>query len=1254
VLNIAPFGHRARVFVGHGLLYAALSALVIFLTKWTGVRPPIWPADAVTVALLAASTRHDRLDRFVGIVGAITGWILLTLSFGQSLAFGLVVGAMRVTLLATSILIIDRVRIRTAGSRDADALFVIAASVLNVLVAPAAGLLPGLLAKLGGIDMHMPITLGVWWGAGVSALSIVLPPVLYAARPRPEWQRRPAWMTVPAFTVLTLAFAGTTALAVMTLPEPMLFVVVPLLLAAFFLLPPPDIAILSAVVWFASLMASTYGTRDAGMQQFPLPFGVCVGVLLPVGIAVLVERLRQRERDLAETESVFFRAMQHSSIGVHILGADRRYVEVNAAFAAMLGYTEAELIGRHFLDFTFEKDRAQMIALSEAAATGDIRTSQVERRYVRKNGEVFWARSSSIVVNDPVTGRPDRLITQVEDIDERKRAVEAIEQSESRWAFALENGQQGVWDIDKPTWNLYTSPTWKTMLGYHPDDIVVETGDAWLNLMHPDDRQGFLAINDAHERGETDHLEAEFRLRHKDGHWVWILDRGKVIARDAFGSPLRIIGTHTDISRSKQAEREIQLLEERVRLAVEAGGIGLWSIDLDSGAVEWNGQTFGTRALGREASMASLFEFIHPEDRDRVSAMFIEAAANAEARINTTCRLISPKRGVLHIRLLAEQVTLSNGDRLLLGTVWDMSEQVNAAQALRDEKERLRTTLHAIADGVISTDREGRVVFINPAAERMTGFTEADARGRPIEEVFQVVHEDSGHPAPNCVRQVLESSTAMARLGTQVIDVRGREAHYIREAAAPIVAGDDGLSGAVLVFQDVSAERTMQRSLAHAASHDDLTGLANRRHFEERIRRTIEAARSDGSRHGLLFIDLDRFKIVNDTAGHLAGDALLQEVARIMRSIVPLSDCLARLGGDEFAVLIESCDREFAAFVGEKLISAIGGIRFNWEGKIYEIGASAGVTQVDTATASAEAVLAEADVACYAAKSAGRGRVSVFRQETGEAHRHMTDFRMAARIRETIENGRFVLFAQHICPIADTAAAGPSVELLIRMLDENGEVSAPSTFIPAAERFELMGAIDRWVLSTVIVDYGAAIMAVPGLRVAVNLSANSLNDPTLWRYLTDLLRASQLSPSRLTIEITETAVINSFEVARDFIRAARGVGCHVSLDDFGSGLSSFTYLKSFDVDAIKIDGSFVHKMAASAYDRTVVRVINEIGRHLGVKVIAEGVEDEVTRQELLALGVGHGQGYLFDRPRDFSTVLADLKAEREVADPLRA
>ncbi|WP_370675786.1 EAL domain-containing protein [Pleomorphomonas sp. PLEO] len=1225
--------------------------MMVAVVVMAGVRTPVWPADAVVVALLADRSSGDRL---AGVAGALFGWLLFAWYRGGDAHFLLCVLLIRAITLGTGLWVIDLVRAWAERSHN-EGLFEIAAALAATIFAPLTSLAVALLLSATGVLQNTPMPLSVWWGGATAAFAIFLPPLLYSQRDAARLGRRPVWLNRGVFAAVVVLFSVGALAATATLSEPAVFFVVPLLLASF-VLRPVDMAILSGSVWFVTMVAA-YGKADSLWTPMLMPLGVSVGTLLPIATCVLLERLRQRERDLAESENLFRRSMDDASIGVTIIGGEGQYLKVNAAFCAMTGYDEAELVGRGFKDITYQEDRDGLDSFRRGILDGTVRSFKAEKRYVRKSGEVFWVEVSIIVVTDPLTGQPNRLLSQVEDIDLKKRTLEAIAESESRWAFALENGQQGVWDVDKPGGRLYTSPTWKRMLGYEPEDVSIDGGDAWLELMHVDDRDRFLVANDAHERGDTEWLETEFRLRHKDGHWVWILDRGKAISRDADGRPLRIIGTHTDISRNKAAEREIQLLEERVRLAIEAGGIGLWSMDLATGVSTWNGETFG-RMTADAAGRRSIewLRFVHPEDRPSLSEMLHQATIDPAARVNTTCRLLSPARGLVHIRVLANQVTLSNGDRLLLGTAWDISEQVSAAQELRDEKERLRTTLHAISDGVIATDADGRVTLINPAAQRMTGLSETEAYGHPIEEVFQAVHDDNGHPAASCVRQAIETGKPVERLGTQVIDVRGREVHYIREAAAPITAGADGRAGAVLVFQDVSAERAMQRSLAHAATHDDLTGLANRRFFETRIQNMITAAREGDSRHGLLFVDLDRFKIVNDTAGHLAGDALLQEVARTMRSIVPISDCLARLGGDEFAVLVENCDRQFAAFVGEKLIDAIDAIRFTWEGKVYEIGASAGVSQVDATTASAEAVLAEADVACYAAKAAGRGRVSVFLQNTGEAQRHMSDFRMAARIRETIENGRFVLYAQEIRSIAHPETRGHSLELLIRMIDENGVVSTPDTFIPAAERFELMGTIDRWVLAKVIRDFGSAIMAVPDLRVAINLSANSLNDPTLWRYLTDLFQASRLSPSRVTLEITETAVINSFEIARDFIRAARSIGCRVSLDDFGSGLSSFTYLKSFDVDAIKIDGSFVHNMAGSAYDRTVVRAINEIGRELGVDVIAERIEDQATLKELAKLGVSHGQGYLFNRPSDFHAVLAGyaLEMEADTVEPLRA
>ncbi len=1248
--GLIPKG-RVGLFAGCCLLYAGLSTLMIAVVVMAGVRTPVWPADAVIVALLASRSTEDRV---AGVAGALFGWLLFAWYHGGEPSFLVAFFCLTGVTIGLGLVMIDLVGAWTKDSHN-EGLFEVAVALAATVAAPTTSLAIALALSTSGLVPKTPMPLNVWWAGATAGFAIFLPALLYLQRDPVRQGRRPAWLTQGMFALMLVLFSAGALAATRTLPEPVVFFVVPLLLASF-VLRPIDMSILSGSVWFATMMA-TYGMAD--MRQTPLlmPLGVAVGTLLPIATCVLLDRLRQRERDLAESENLFRRSMDDASIGVTIIGGEGQYLKVNAAFCSMTGYSEDELVGRNFKDITHEGDREELDSFRKGILDGTVRNFKAEKRYVRKSGEVFWAEVSVIVVCDPATGQPDRLITQVEDIDLKKRTLEAIAESESRWAFALENGQQGVWDVDKPGGRLYTSPTWKRMLGYEPEDVSIDGGDAWLELMHPDDQAKFIAANDAHERGETDWLEAEFRLRHKDGHWVWILDRGKVISRDADGRPLRIIGTHTDISRNKAAEREIQLLEERVRLAVEAGGIGLWSIDLATGVATWNGESFGRMAteINGQRSLEWL-RFVHPEDRASLSEMLHQAALDPEVRVNTTCRLLSPTRGVVHIRVLADQVTLSNGDRLLLGTAWDISEQISSAQALRDEKERLRTTLHAISDGVIATDADGLVTLINPAAQRMTGLSEVEACGHPIEEVFQAVHDDSGRPAASCVRQVLETNAPVERLGTQVIDVRCRDIHYIREAAAPIAAAADGRAGAVLVFQDVSAERSMQQSLAHAATHDDLTGLANRRHFETRIQGMIADARDNDSRHGLLFIDLDRFKIVNDTAGHLAGDALLQEVARTMRSIVPISDCLARLGGDEFAVLIENCDRQFAAFVGEKLIAAIAAIRFAWGSKIYEIGASAGVSQVDATTAGVEAVLAEADVACYAAKAAGRGRVSVFLQDTGEARRHMSDFRMAARIRETIENSRFVLYAQEIRSIAEPNTRGRSLELLVRMLDDDGGVLTPDTFIPAAERFELMGNIDRWVFAKVISDFGPAIMAVPNLHVAVNLSANSLNDPTLWRYLADLFRASRLSPSRVTLEITETAVINSFEVARDFIRAARGIGCRISLDDFGSGLSSFAYLKSFDVDAIKIDGSFVHNMADSTYDRTVVRAINEIGRELGVDVIAERIEDEATLKELAKLGVSYGQGYLFNQPRDFSTVLTDygVDVDSDAVEPLRA
>jgi diguanylate cyclase (GGDEF)-like protein len=448
----------------------------------------------------------------------------------------------------------------------------------------------------------------------------------------------------------------------------------------------------------------------------------------------------------------------------------------------------------------------------------------------------------------------------------------------------------------------------------------------------------------------------------------------------------------------------------------------------------------------------------------------------------------------------------------------------------------------------------------------------------------------------------------------------------------------------VLVVQDITAARALQRDLAYAASHDALTGLKCRSAFEQALVEVIAGAHETACRHALLYVDLDRFKMVNDIAGHAAGDALLKRVAGAIRSCVHPRDLVARLGGDEFAVLLLDCALEDAQMIAQRVLSAIASDRFSWGGKSHDVGASIGLSAIDHQTPSAEAVLAHADIACYSAKAAGRNRVAVYGKDAGDPHRHLTDFRVAADIKDAVETDRFRLYAQEIRDLASPLKHGRHLEVLIRMLGSDGTLVPPGAFIPAAERFDLMGRIDRWILRTVLRDHGARVMSSPDLSVAVNLSANSLSDPMLWPFLERELAHSLVDPRRLVLEITETAMINNFAAAEQLVAEARAIGCRISLDDFGSGVSSFAYLKRFEVDSIKIDGAFVRNMNHSRYDKSIVRLIAQVAQELGVATIAECIEDVETVAALQAIGVQYGQGFLFHRPRPFEEVLGMLGA----------
>jgi diguanylate cyclase (GGDEF)-like protein len=428
------------------------------------------------------------------------------------------------------------------------------------------------------------------------------------------------------------------------------------------------------------------------------------------------------------------------------------------------------------------------------------------------------------------------------------------------------------------------------------------------------------------------------------------------------------------------------------------------------------------------------------------------------------------------------------------------------------------------------------------------------------------------------------------------------------------------------------AHRRAQETIQHLAYHDALTGLANRHEFEAQVQAALRSV-AEGARHALLYMDLDQFKIINDTCGHEAGDELLRQLAVVLRAPVRDADTLARLGGDEFGMLLTHCDLEDAQQVAERMLQLVKDFRYVWQDKTFAIGASIGLVMLEERGQTLSDVLRIADMACYAAKDRGRNRVHVYRADDAELLQRHGEMQWVARLNRALEEDRFVLFRQCIAPLGKNSDR--HCEFLVRMLDARGERVLPGAFIPAAERYNLMPAIDRWVVRNALSflaqrDAGAKTTATE--ISFINLSGATLSDDQFAAYVTEQITTHGLSPALIGFEITETAVIANLRSAMHFIEKVKALGCWVALDDFGAGLSSFSYLKTIRADYLKIDGGFIKDMLDDPMDHAIVEAINHIGHVVGLKTIAEFVESDAIKQRLIEIGVDYAQGYAIERP----------------------
>ena len=677
-------------------------------------------------------------------------------------------------------------------------------------------------------------------------------------------------------------------------------------------------------------------------------------------------------------------------------------------------------------------------------------------------------------------------------------------------------------------------------------------------------------------------------------------------------------------------------LSERNELAMHSANDGLWDFDTLNNRVylspRWKAMLgYDETQVGQAPDWRTL---VHIEDMSRVQAAIRDHVAGKTAMFESMHRM-RHATGEWRWVISRAKAKVDDKGRLLrlVGVELDITERKLYEEALFREKESAQITLQSIGDGVVTTDAKGVIDYINPVAEQLTGWRLEDSQGRPIEEVFRAFHEETCEPLENPLAVAIRRTRSIKSVRPMLLIRRDGNEIYIESTASPIRDGSGAVAGGVLVFHDVSEARELNRRLSYHASHDVLTGLVNRREFEHRMERALKSAKARETSYALCYLDLDQFKIVNDTCGHSAGDALLGQVGGLLKSKVRWRDTLARLGGDEFAILLENCTLDEAMRMAETLRDAVRNFKFTWEERTFRLGASIGVVPIAAENVDVAAVLSAADNACQAAKQAGRNRVHSFEENDLDLMRRRREMQWAARINTALEEDRFELFRQTILPLRDQEK-GAHYELLLRMRDENGKIVTPDNFMTAAEHYGLTPNIDRWVIENAFRWLVSDADEREKLAMcSINLSGLSLGDDKFLPFVIEQLTRSGLDATKICFEITETAAIASFAQANRFIQSLKELGCKFALDDFGSGLSSFGYLKHFPVDFLKIDGAFVKEILHEDIDYEMVRSINQIGHLTDKRTIAEFAENAAIIEKLRELGVDYAQGYGISQPQ---------------------
>jgi len=566
---------------------------------------------------------------------------------------------------------------------------------------------------------------------------------------------------------------------------------------------------------------------------------------------------------------------------------------------------------------------------------------------------------------------------------------------------------------------------------------------------------------------------------------------------------------------------------------------------------------------------------------------------------------------------------------LLAYTAYILIKFKRKAAELAQEKDRALVTLRSIGDGVIATNANSIVQFINPVAEKLTGYLNKDVKGKPLHKLFNIRDENTNHPITGLIERCIIEQQRIGATEKSVLVNKDNKSIPIEECVAPIKGADNETIGAIIVFRDVSRTRELARKLVYQANHDSLTGVINRRAFDSKLGLAIKNVKIKPIEHCLLYLDLDQFKIINDTCGHNAGDQLLIQITSLLSRSLTGNDILARLGGDEFGILLENCTLDRAKILANNIVNDIKRFKFSWHGIGFQLGVSIGIAFINKYSESAVSILSAADRACYLAKDTGRNRYHVFNTSDTELMQRHGEMQWVSRLMKAFKDDDFVLFRQAVVPLSENNFTYKHYELLIRLKHGNNKYILPNIFIPAAERYNIMPILDRWVIKTA---FAQCFKYDSNACYAINLSGTSLNSETLLAYIKNELKTCSVPTNQICFEITETSAISNLKKTAKLITELKALGFKFALDDFGKGLSSYTYLSSLPVDYLKIDGEFVANIDNNPVYREIIKSVNHIGHLMGMKTIAECVEDNSTYLYLKELGVDYAQGFALGVP----------------------